>query len=89
MQPSEWDNCIGVYFSAHISILGHVQLISKTVCSRHPESQPLSCLHVETLILSYQNITKQETYTDGENNTHSVLAQQEFQVVIQWPFACL
>lgn len=28
VQPSQWDACICVYFSAHISILGHVRLIS-------------------------------------------------------------
>lgn len=59
--------CICGYFSAHISILGHVRLISKTVCSRERESAPLGCFHFETPIPGYQNKNETNTYIHCEN----------------------
>lgn len=37
--------CLSVYFRAHISILGHVRLISQTVRWRDKKSAALSCSH--------------------------------------------
>lgn len=86
MQASHWEACICVYFSVHISILGHVRLISKTVCSRDPESAPLSCFHFETRIPGYRKQKWNKYIYRRENNTTSVWDHWDFRVnLIQCP----
>lgn len=63
VQPSQWDARICVYFSAHISILGHVRLISPKPSA--PGSQHhLAAFSLKPPIPGYQNWN--ETPTNWE-----------------------
>lgn len=56
VQPSQWEVCICVYFSAHTSILGHVKLISEMA----------SCKDAVSAIypLRFGNLTQLQTRTN-------------------------
>lgn len=76
---SQQDAFIRVYFSVHISILGHVRLISKTVHAGDTKSAPLSGFHfLNPSSNIIQNRSKTKASRNCENMRLSVQDQYDF-----------
>lgn len=72
LQPSQWDACICVYFSTHISILGHVRLIPQTSCSREQH-------HLAAFISKLSsNVIKTQVKQNVKSSSPSVWDQWDF-----------